>query len=180
MWHGCVAKRGAIEVASCIEKYVQTLLVEKPQTKEVRLWSDNCSGQNKNKLLLCYYVWASRKYGFQITQRYMTKGHTVNEADCVHSVIEKRARHREFFCPKDYFELIRFAKLTRPFYSVVEMDKNHFFDYRPLLQMAKLEMDDKEKRFFISKVKEMVFIGLPTVQFKTDFNTDAETVKILK
>lgn len=48
--------------------------------------------------------------------------------------------------------------------------------------MAKFGTDDNEQRFsfYISKAKEMGFIGLPTVQFNTDFNKEAESVKILK
>lgn len=91
MWDESDAKKGANEIATCVLMFIDEKAKE--GFKSFIFWSDNCSGQNKNKYLFAMYAYAVAKYGIKITHRYMEKGHTMNEADSMHANIERRARH---------------------------------------------------------------------------------------
>lgn len=70
------------------------MVSDKAGDREVNItfYSDNCCGQNKNKYLTCLYLYAvaNIKKLSSITHKYLIKGHTQNEADNVHSLIQKQ------------------------------------------------------------------------------------------
>lgn len=56
VWHEECAKRGAQEIASFVFKYLKEYC--HGRNKRVIFYSDNCSGQNKNQILLTMYLYA--------------------------------------------------------------------------------------------------------------------------
>lgn len=85
-WHEAIAMRGANEIATCLLDYLFNL----PAGKDVIFYSDNCVGQNKNKMVVSMYLYAVQKTQVKsITHKFLTVGHTQNEGDSMHSVIEK-------------------------------------------------------------------------------------------
>lgn len=55
MWDETVVKRSANEVASCLFSFVDNKV--KAGVKDFRFWSDNCAGQNRNRIVfLCTYM----------------------------------------------------------------------------------------------------------------------------
>lgn len=176
VWHEIEAKRGSLEVVNCMDIYIKNVINNYPQVREIRFWSDNCSGQNKNRQLISYFYWASVKYGIKIIHRFMTKGHTMSEVDSIHSTIENRRKNREIFIPEQYVSLIQFAKVERPFYDVIKMDNKSFYDFTPLVQMVNLNA--KHKTFKILKLKEIIFDGTPTILYKTEWQSNPEELTI--
>lgn len=59
VWDESVASRGANEVSSCLLNFIQEQ-VETGVT-ELRFWSDNCGGQNRNRIVFFLYTYAARK-----------------------------------------------------------------------------------------------------------------------
>jgi len=60
---------------------------------DIIFYSDNCSGQNKNKFILALYIHTVRQFKNikTITHKYLIKGHIKhNEGDSVHSLIERQ------------------------------------------------------------------------------------------
>lgn len=53
-WHGGLGNRGATEIGSCVLQYLQDVAMRKPNT-DVVFYSDNCGGQQKNKLVFEEY-----------------------------------------------------------------------------------------------------------------------------
>lgn len=49
-WHEGIGNRGAIEIGSCIYNFLRDL-AEKSPGCDVIFYSDNCCGQQKNKLV---------------------------------------------------------------------------------------------------------------------------------
>jgi len=91
MWDETVAKRGSCEIASCLWLWLQTL----PETVEkVTLYSDSCSGQNKNLNILTMMLAAVHVFKpiKQNDHKYLETGHTQMEVDSMHATIE-RASH---------------------------------------------------------------------------------------
>lgn len=58
MWTECTGKRGANEVSSCLMMFMKNLIDK--GTKEFLFWSDNCSGQNRNRVFYSMYIYLSK------------------------------------------------------------------------------------------------------------------------
>lgn len=74
------------------------------------LYSDNCSGQNRNKNILSVFLYASAKFNISIKHTFLEVGHTQNEGDSVYATIEKFAKNQKIYTPEDWIELIKRAK----------------------------------------------------------------------
>ncbi|CAG9813604.1 unnamed protein product [Phaedon cochleariae] len=138
MWHEGQGKRGANEIGSCLIKYLQ----QQSETYDgndldIVFYSDNCSGQQKNKFVLAAYFYSVAKYNIKsITHKYLVTGHTQNEGDNVHSVIEKNIKRAlksgPIYTPDHYMMLVKGAKKTGTPYKVEEMSFDDFFDLKKL------------------------------------------------
>ncbi|XP_073956599.1 uncharacterized protein [Choristoneura fumiferana] len=122
MWDETVAKRGANEVSSCLLNFIQAYVEE--GVKEFRFWSDNCAGQNRNRIVYSLYVFAAKKFNVSITHRFLQKGHTQNEGDSVHSVIERTSQPKAIYTPDEWRLLARWAKNEGEPYSVRNVTNN--------------------------------------------------------
>lgn len=105
IWDETVAKRGANEVGSCLLDYIKDKCTE--GTKEFRFWSDNCAGQNRNRFVFFVYLFAAKKYKVSITHRFLEKGHTQNEGDSVHALIERSSHSKMIYTPDEWRLLVR-------------------------------------------------------------------------
>lgn len=130
IWDETEAMKGANEIATSLLMFI-IYKVTVDGVTEFLFWSDNCSGQNKNKYLFAMYSWACAKLNIKITHRYMETGHTMNECDSVHARIEKAARYEDCFVPMDWVEIIIKAKETGNQYEVNLMGKE-VLDFHPL------------------------------------------------
>ncbi|XP_055912304.1 uncharacterized protein LOC129946218 [Eupeodes corollae] len=128
VWDETIAKKGCVEVSNCLLKFIEEYV-----TKGVRnfhFWSDNCGGQNKNKVLFGFFGWASKNFKVNITHRFLEKGHTQNEGDSVHALIEKSQKNKIVYTPIQWYSIIRNAKTKEPVYKVTEMIQDDFKDFK--------------------------------------------------
>ncbi|KAK4325167.1 hypothetical protein Pmani_004320 [Petrolisthes manimaculis] len=133
IWDEVTAKRGAIEICSCINKFVD--LYVKDDVDELVIFSDNCAGQNKIFILLLFYLSLIHKGRFkEITHIYYQSGHTYMAADRDFGVIEKEERKVNYiFTPDEYEELIRTTrKATGKPFVVTRMKQEDFKDWDQL------------------------------------------------
>lgn len=82
---------------------------------EIKFYSDNCFGQQKNKFIMGMYLYAVQKFKIKsITHKCLIRGYIQNEGNNVHSVIEKSIKQAlksgPIYIPIDYVRLIRSAK----------------------------------------------------------------------
>lgn len=131
MWHEGVGKRGANNVASCIWKYIRHM---NEKSKEFHFFTDNCCGQNKNKVLTSMYFHAVKTLNIdRICHYYLEKGHTENEGDSMHSTIETAAKNVNIFSPIQWYTVAGTAKKTGERYTVWEME-GQMTDFRGLAE----------------------------------------------
>lgn len=83
------------------------------------------------------YLYAVQKFKIKsITHKFLIKGHTQNEGDNVHSVIEKAVKRTlksgPIYIPSEYVRIIRCAKVSGAKYKVTEMSHTDFFDLKEL------------------------------------------------
>ncbi|CAH1974168.1 unnamed protein product [Acanthoscelides obtectus] len=152
LWHEGQGHRGANEIGSCVWDYLENLDQEidslgTNEKKDVVFYSDNCVGQQKNKFMVALYVYAVCKLKCiqSITHKFLTVGHTQNEGDSVHSVIERRVRRFKkngpIYVPEQYVNIIRDARKTGKPYAVKEMCYQSFFDLKDLTSQIGLNIN---------------------------------------
>ncbi|XP_052123363.1 uncharacterized protein LOC127749389 [Frankliniella occidentalis] len=153
LWDESEAKRGANEIATCVLLFIKKKVSE--GITDFFIWSDNCGGQNKNKYLFSAYTWAAAQYNITITHRYMERGHTMNEADSMHSTIEKAARYEQIYVPKDLVPIIENAKRKGSKYDIKLVGPD-ILDFHPLADTLQNWTNRKAKW---KSVREIVVDG---------------------
>ncbi|XP_060810179.1 uncharacterized protein LOC106142604 isoform X1 [Amyelois transitella] len=138
-WDETEGKRGANEIESCILNYIEQMIQVHPGKElDFIFYSDNCCGQQKNKYLLTAYAYAVQKMKVKsVTHKFLIRGHSQNEGDNVHSVIEKQVKRflksGPIYVPQQYITLIQTAKKTGKPYRVTEMTYDKFRNLNPFL-----------------------------------------------
>lgn len=91
-------------------------------------WSDNCVGQNRNRIVYAMYMQAAIMFQVTIHHCFLEVGHTQNEGDSVHALIEKSAKNELIYTPTEWFCLVRWAKQKGKPYIVEELQYTDFFN----------------------------------------------------
>lgn len=122
--------------------------------KNVKIWSDNCGGQNRNKYLLAMHMELIKSLPFDsIEHNYLETGHTQMNVDSMHSAIERAAKHISIYTPNEWCNVIRKARAenkktkTTP-YKVIRMQHNDFIDlkdaYSHLMNRSTTDTDNEK------------------------------------
>lgn len=175
-----IGSKGANEVASFVFDYIS----KKKQTgySDFYFYSDNCSGQNRNKFVFSMYVLAAVIYKVKITHRFLEPGHTQNEGDSVHSTIERNCRHKTFYTPAQWYECIKTARKSKRPFEVLEVDQSLIRNWKHL--EAKLQWPSKndEGEKFLSRIKEILchpdYPGI--LKYKMDFDEEYSCIDLVK
>ncbi|KAL4709196.1 hypothetical protein ACJJTC_008124 [Scirpophaga incertulas] len=153
MWHDGIAKRGSIEVSSCLLNFIKHY-VEKGVT-DFRFWSDNCSGQNRNRIVFSLYLFAAKTFGVTVTHRFLEKGHTQNEGDSVHATVERSCRHKTIWVPEEWYCLARWAKSEGDPYIIKEMKQEEIFDFKAFLANKNWTKNTANEKVTWTSVREV-------------------------
>ena len=183
MWHEGQGAKGGNQFASCILRHI---LEEVPSdVEDIVLFSDTCSGQNRNSHVAAMYFVALQEHpSIQTIQHiFLVPGHTHLEVDNKHSVIERKKRQNErISVPEEWYDLVKEAGMTDPKnfpegkFKVIRMEQE-FFDFAallkdPLIKREKLmngqKMSYLDSHWFAYKKKQ---IGI--VEVKSALNPHA-------
>lgn len=185
LWDETQAKRGANEIGTCVLKYIESLKdresVQNGEKLDVIFYSDNCCGQQKNRFMLSMYRYAVEKYSYinSITHKFLVKGHSQNEGDCVHSVIERTVKKclkaGPICIPAQYITLIRGAKKTGRPYQVNEMSYDSFFDLKNLAEQSLIGTNLKDSNGEVVKITSVAMFRFEKespqkIFFKTSYS----------
>lgn len=142
MWHESIAKRGSIEIASCMYLHLQNIANNKP----VFMFSNTCGGQNRNVNFCAMLLYAVHKFDIPvITQHFFEPGHSVMECDSVHAHIENAAKNVNIYDPSGWYTVVQLASKKRC-YEVKEMNQGDFVDFVDLRKhIIKNKKIDDEK-----------------------------------
>lgn len=130
VWSENEAKRGSNEVASCLLHYFEMMVSHGVDT--FLLYSDNCSGQNRNKYVFSMYTYAFSKFNIDIKHTFLVVGHTQNEGDNVHAQIERHTKMRKIYSPSEWCDMIASSKENDPKYDVINVTKDMIYDFKDL------------------------------------------------
>ncbi|CAG9793084.1 unnamed protein product [Diatraea saccharalis] len=98
-------------------------------TRQVIIYSDGCTYQNRNSILSNALLFVAAKTGLVIFQKYLEKGHTQMECDAMHSTIERQTKNREIYSPAGYVEACKTARINPRPYTVIQLDHTAFRKY---------------------------------------------------
>ena len=174
MWHEAIAARGANQVGSCIHQFLNSIPSD---VEKITLYSDSCTGQNKNAHIVAMHFASLKSHPTLkiIKHKFLVPGHTHMECDGDHALIKKRKKKTEapIHHPRDWYQLVRCTGKKHPF-KVIEMDQAKFFDYANLLK-TELQIKKKDETgnpFYWRDVREIRIdknnIGI--MYFKTGIN----------
>uniref|UniRef100_A0A6B2EIE4 DUF7869 domain-containing protein n=1 Tax=Phlebotomus kandelakii TaxID=1109342 RepID=A0A6B2EIE4_9DIPT len=152
MWNETQGKRGGNEVSSCLLKFITDAC--ETGVQEFLFWSDNCIGQNKNQILFSMYCWIAKRFRISITHRFLEKGHTQNEGDSVHALIERVSRNKTIYSPEQWNGIIQNAKTTNK-YNVVEMDVPDFLDFRKIKNILSAKKNTAGETVRWTRIREV-------------------------
>jgi hypothetical protein len=139
VWNESDGMRGANEIGSCLWRYLTQIQSGKP----VVLYADNCFGQNKNKYITSLLMYAVQVLDIpSIHLHFFVVGHSQNENDHMHSLVEKQKKRAlaagPIYVPAQWIPIIAAAKKSGQPFKIEEMDFSDFIDVKNIsLQMGK-------------------------------------------
>ncbi|CAG9782066.1 unnamed protein product [Diatraea saccharalis] len=177
VWHYEIAKRGTIEIGSCLLNFI-----ENEHTKGIQnisFFSDSCAGQNKNKFIFALYLYVTKKYGINITHRFFEVGHSQSEGDAMHSCIERAKNNKIIYTPDQMYAIILNSKIQGKTYVLKEMQQSDFYDIKELIDKRYWLRDFKGNKVMWSKIKQVSTFGTDpdTLFFKYDLESEFESLK---
>nr|CAH7766802.1 unnamed protein product [Callosobruchus chinensis] len=182
-WDETNGKKGSTEIGSCLLQYLKDIN-EKTSEEKVNIifYSDNCCGQNKNKYIATLYLYAVSTFRNieSITHKFLVQGHTQNEGDNVHSLIEKEIKKNlksgPIYTPQQYIPLIKCAKKSGKPFIIHELGFDFFKDLKHLQENWGYNYNENDKREPViwNDIKIFRFCkGEPfTVFYKTSYAED--------
>lgn len=127
LWHEAQSGRGGNQMASCILHAINSGVFS-TYKKNLVIWSDNCAGQIKNRMLIFLYVYlVSLGLLETIEHKFLLSGHSFSVADRDFALIEKRAKKSKMQVIDDVKNIITQARPTKPFRLLDMTDR--FFDF---------------------------------------------------
>ena len=132
------------------------------------------------------YVVASTQIS-KITHRFLETGHSVNEADSMHSLIDRTCSNVPVYTLHQYKQLIEGAKVDGKPYDIMEVAAEMIFDFKELLKsMANkrisLKRDANNNTIKWSKIKQVEIIERDNIsmniKYTHDPNIEATKIKL--
>lgn len=107
---------------------------------KITLWLDNCSAQNKNWSLFCFFVYIINSNEIEaktIELKYFEPGHTFMSANSFHHQVERSLKKRgKVYDFEDFRNCVQGASSGKT--VVAEMEIKHFFDWSDYTSQHKL------------------------------------------
>ncbi|KAJ8928745.1 hypothetical protein NQ314_018649 [Rhamnusium bicolor] len=125
IWHEGIASRGGNEIISCLLKVINSGITSK---KNLCIWCDNCTGQNKNRMMIFLFIFMVSVGLFDsVEQKFLISGHSYLPCDRDFAHIEKRKKVTRALVPDDLCKMIREARHDNKF-NVVSMELENFLN----------------------------------------------------
>lgn len=144
--------------ASLLVDYLKRkYLLDIENKKEIVIYSDGCTYQNRNSTLANALLSLSYQYNITITQKFLVKGHSQMECDSVHATIEKKIKNKNIEIPNDYHRLTEEAR-QRPFpYEVVAPTFDFFQNFNFNLVYSSIRPGKKSSDPTVTQIRALKY-----------------------
>lgn len=178
IWDETVAKMEANEISSCLLNFIDDYVKE--GATEFRFWSDNCAGQNINRFFFSFYMYAAKKYNVSIHHRFLEKGHTQNEGDSIHALIERSIKAKTIYSPDEWRLQVHRAKVEGDPYFVKNMTQEQFYDFKTHVNDELLSKNVNKGKMTWDKVREVFVNNLEPnkLYYKYDLEQEPECLVV--
>ncbi|KAL4720988.1 hypothetical protein ACJJTC_014342 [Scirpophaga incertulas] len=156
VWDETIAKKGATEVATCVYNYIKEY--SQKGFENFNFFSDNCGGQNRNRIVFLSYLQAAKDFNVTIIHTFLERGHTHNEGDSVHALIERFAKNKTIYTPDDWYNMIRWCKQDGKPYQVIEMQNEMFIDFKNFLSGPNWTVNTNGEKMFWSQIRQLLIL----------------------
>lgn len=174
LWDQSTSGRKATDIVSVFHACV----VLHGLKKFMKYWLDNCSGQNKNWILICHLILLVNSNLVQtdeIELFYFEPGHTFNSADSFHHQVEKGMKQVGKICTfPDFCKCVKEHTTSTP-PCVVDMKYNDFFE--PNIKVNMTVINKARPRPQLGNFKYMKFVR---GNYYVEFDDDIEHKNIRK
>ena len=168
VWHEGEAKKGSAEIGSSLQDFLKWAVNE--GAKIVNLFADRCGGQNSNRMVIAALHEMFLLLGLDyLGMNFLVTGHSENENDNAHSLIERKTKKRTLYTPQEWKTAIMMS--FQPDSVKVKSLKTddvidfhsitNFPEYAPMLKDTVRENDivtsKKEGKVYWSKVIQYYF-----------------------
>ena len=159
VYHEGVAKKGSNNVVSLILKSLKSagIMRENDIGGELILVFDNCSGQNKNNMVLKMLVWLVEVgYFKKVELIFLIVGHTKNAADRLFNMLKKLYRLRNLYTMEELITTLNYSQTI----NVVPAVEEDFEDWESFFDLFYSDFKGKVKKSYFhllhchSKVQE--------------------------
>ncbi|XP_062577208.1 uncharacterized protein LOC134239069 [Saccostrea cucullata] len=180
LWSEVEAKRGSCEIGTCL--YLQLLSLPS-SIKHAILYSDACSGQNRNQFTATSLMHAvSFLPNLEIIDhKFLESGHTQMECDSMHSAIEFAKKKTEIYIPQQWSTVIRMARRKDP-YNVVPLTHEDIWDFKKVqsqsMKYSKVEYNGTKINWLNIKWLRFMKEDSENILFKYDFEEEFRKMKV--
>ena len=128
MWDETEGNKGSSEIGTCLYQHLKSLPAS---VTKVILYSDTCSGQNRNKNVAAALRFAvdSIPNIESIDQKFLESGHTHMECDSMHSAIERAKKFTTINVPDEWNLVVQMARKGKP-YTVIPLTHESVLDFK--------------------------------------------------
>ncbi|ESO88618.1 hypothetical protein LOTGIDRAFT_165402 [Lottia gigantea] len=166
VWHEGEGSLTANEFSSCIFDY----LVENALGFDIIvIYSDGCGYQNRNVTLSNTLQYFANIYKKMVVQKFLERGHTQMEVDSGHSVIERKLKHTNIYCPANDIELIRTARKNPRPYEVKYVDHTFFQDFSEVGTMKSIRPGNRIGDPTVSNLRCLKYTSEEPIQYKIKY-----------
>lgn len=146
VWGESDGKRGALEISTCISKWLNGLTQRKAGKLKVILYCDNCPGQNKNKTMFSMLLYHAQKMPSieNIQLKFLLKGHTYMGADTIHSTISSFVKHRQVMVPSQWPYIIQISRTKPEPFVVTKLNYGDFDNWNSIQHLVPSNSRDDE------------------------------------
>lgn len=176
VWHEAISGRSKSDITSTFYKYI----LMNRDAKRITFWLDNCSSQNKNWGLFCFFVYIINCEDVSVQSidvKYFEPGHTFMSADSFHHQVEMSLKKRgKVYDFRDFIECIQMSNSGRV--VVGEMNLDDFYIWPDCTSQYKL--NKMTPRPYLHSMVHLRFLrGKKTLEYKNDFNEEFSTLNFL-
>lgn len=172
VWHEATGGVSSNEFASCVIDYLSEEV--KNNFKCFILISDGCNYQNRNKTLASALNDFSKEKDVTIQQLYLEKGHTMMEADSVHSTLEHYF-YEPINSPTDYVARMRMARPSNP-YNVKVLDFTFFKNYELPSNFSSIRPGKRVRDPVVVDIRQLKYLPNGQVFYTLDYTDNWQII----
>lgn len=173
VWHECNGGVTSNEFTSCIVDFIKKQAEAK--FEHIVCISDGCGYQNRNKTLSSALISLAKSHNITIEQLILERGHTMMEADAVHSSLEAHFKP-PIFAPSDYVSRMRQARKHHP-YNIHVLDYTFFDNYEKTLPEVLLSIKPS-RNSKVTDLRALLYLPSGEIQFKLRHSDEWRTLEV--